>query len=266
MKIAVTGKGGVGKTTLSAMLSATLSLKGSNVVAIDADPDANLAAAFGLPLDKYPTFLAEMRDLIAERTGVANAYGGYFKLNPKVDDIPDEYSRRIGNVRLLALGGVSRGGGGCICPASSLVKALLTHLLFGSDDALIMDMEAGIEHLGRATAQSMDALLVVVDESPWSVQTAFRVRRLAADLGLQKLAAVVNRVRESTDIARIRLALDGIPIVGTIPYDPRLTLGIVTGALDQRLEPTDVLTALLPRINEMVRLLHSTERPGSTSC
>ena len=116
MKIAVTGKGGVGKTTLSAMLAAAFGVKGHKVVAIDADPDANLPAAFGLPIDQYPVFLSEMRDLIAERTGAKNAYGGYFKLNPKVDDIPDEYSKKIGSVRLLALGGVQRGGGGCICP------------------------------------------------------------------------------------------------------------------------------------------------------
>jgi CO dehydrogenase maturation factor len=153
MKIAVSGKGGVGKTTLSALLSAALGLKGHRVVAIDADPDANLAAALGLSADNYPVFLAEMSDLIAERTGAKNAYGGYFKLNPQVDDIPDQFSRRIGSVRLLALGGVQRGGGGCICPASALIKALLTHLVLGSQDAVVMDMEAGIEHLGRATTQ-----------------------------------------------------------------------------------------------------------------
>ena len=136
MKIALTGKGGVGKTTLSAMFAAVLELQGKNVIAIDADPDANLASAFGLPPEKHPVFLAEMRDLITERTGAKDAYGGYFKLNPKVDDIPDEYSQRLGNIRLLALGGVKGGGGGCICPASALVKALLTHVTIASDDAL----------------------------------------------------------------------------------------------------------------------------------
>ena len=255
MKIAITGKGGVGKTTLSAMFAAALGLRGQNVVAIDADPDANLAAAMGLPPDMHPVFLAEMRELIAERTGAKDAYGGYFKLNPKVDDIPDEYSRRIGSVRLLALGGVKQGGGGCICPASSLIKALLTHLVLGSDDALIMDMEAGIEHLGRATSQSMDALLVVVDEGPWSVQTAHRVRTLASDIGLKKLAAVVNRTSESTDLERVRLALDGIPIVGTVPCDRRLVGGIVQGATDEQLRPTDVLVELSPRIDSILQLI-----------
>ena len=252
MKIAVSGKGGVGKTTLSSMLAATLSLKGHKVVAIDADPDANLAAAFGLSRENYPRFLAEMRDLIAERTGAKNAYGGYFKLNPKVDDIPDEYSRRVGNVHLLALGGVKRGGEGCICPATALIKALLTHLLLGSEDSLIMDMDAGIEHLGRATTQSMDALVVVVDEGPWSMQTAHRVRELAGDLGIKSLAAVVNRASEATDYDALHKELAGIPIVGSLPYDTRLVHGVVGGADEQRLEPRDILTELLPRIEKIL--------------
>ncbi len=254
-KIAVSGKGGSGKTTLSAMLAAALSLEGRNVVAIDADPDANLAAAFGLPPEESPTFLAEMTDLITERTGAKNAYSGYFKLNPKVDDIPDQYATKIGSVRLLALGGVKQGGQGCICPATALIKALLTHLALGSDDALIMDMDAGIEHLGRATTQSMDALLVVVDESPWTLQTAHRVRALAQDIGLENLAAVVNRVRESTDLERLRDSLEGIPIVGTIPYDDRLARGIVGGGDQQGLEPTAVLTELLPSVESILQAL-----------
>jgi len=260
MKIAVSGKGGVGKTTLSAMLAAALGLKGRNVVAIDADPDANLAAAFGLPPDKHPVCLAEMRELIAERTGAKDAYGGYFKLNPKVDDIPDEYSAKIGSIRLLTLGGVSRGGQGCMCPAAALVKALLTHLILGSDDDLIMDMDAGIEHLGRATTKSMDALLVVIDEGAWSVQTAHRVRALANDIGLSSLAAVVNRVHASTDLDAVRSSLDGIPIVGTIPYDHRLLGGIVRGADHPALKPADVLTDLLPHIDSILQSVRAMAR------
>ncbi|MFV1964560.1 MAG: AAA family ATPase [Pirellulaceae bacterium] len=255
MKIAVTGKGGVGKTTLSAMLASVLGLKGQNVIAIDADPDANLASAFGLPLERYPVFLAEMRDLISERTGAKDAYGGYFKLNPKVDDIPDEYSRRVGNVRLLALGGVKGGGAGCICPASALIKALLTHVTLASDDALIMDMDAGIEHLGRATTQSMDALLVVVDEGPWSAQTALRVRTLAEDIGTKNLAAVVNRVNEHTDLEAIEASLQGIPIVGTVPYDGRLARGIIRDADERHMTPTEVLTELLPSLERILKHL-----------
>jgi len=222
VKIAITGKGGVGKTTLSAMLIATLARRGRKVIALDADPDANLGSALGVPADEEITPISEMREMIAERTGSKGNYGGYFQLNPKVDDIPEQYARRIGDIWLLALGGVSQGGGGCICPASALVKALLTHLVLGRDDAIVMDMEAGIEHLGRATAQSMDALVVVVDPGPWSVQTARRVRKLAGDLGLTTLLAVANRVTESTDLERIRRDLADIPLIGQVPYDPEI--------------------------------------------
>ncbi len=262
MKIAVSGKGGVGKTTLSAMIAATLSLQGRNVVAIDADPDANLAAALGLPPEKQPVCLADMRELIAERTGAKDAYGGYFKLNPKVDDLPDQYAVRIGSIRLLSVGGVTRGGAGCICPATALIKALLTHLVLGSEDAVIMDMEAGIEHLGRATTQSMDALLVVIDEGLWSVQTALRVRALAKDIGLQDVAAVVNRASAATDLEPLRSALEGIPIVATVPYDARLRGPLVTVNDHQVLQPTEVLTELLPRIEGLLDVVRSRRTKG----
>ncbi len=261
VKIAVSGKGGVGKTTLSALLAAVWGLQGRWGVAIDVDPDANLAAAFGLPADKHPVFLAEMSEMIAERTGVKNAYGGYFQLNPKVDDLPDRFARRIGSIRLLALGGIRRGGAGCLCPASALIKALLTHLILGSRDAVIMDMEAGIEHLGRATAQSMDALVVVVDETPWSVQTALRVRTLAGDIGLKRIVAVVNRVRESTDLDALRQALEGIPLVGAVPYDRRLANAVVAGAAQEELRPTDVLSELLPGIERILQRLGAETAP-----
>jgi len=258
MKVAISGKGGVGKTTLSAMLAATLSARGRRVIAVDADPDANLAAALGVPPDRQPTPLAEMRGLIAERTGSKDAYGGYFKLNPKVDDIPGKYAAKIGDIRLLVLGGVSRGGGGCICPASALIRALLTHLLLGRDDALIMDMEAGIEHLGRATAQSMDALAVVVDTGPWSVETALRIRKLAGDLGITRLGAIVNRAggtgaRATTEaLARRR---DGIPVMGRIPYDVNLEAGLVRITDDGALEPTAALEAHRGAIEEILSAL-----------
>jgi len=239
MKLAVSGKGGVGKTTFSAMAAAALSLRGRHVVAIDADPDANLASALGLPPDRQPAPLSEMRELIVERTGSASQYGGYFKLNPKVDDIPETYGTVVGNIRLLALGGVEQGGAGCICPATALLKALLTHLVLGRDDSLIMDMEAGIEHLGRATAQSMDALVIVVDTGPWSRQTAGRVRKLAADLGMTRLFAVANRVEESDQLQWIREDLGEVPLIGQIPYDRRIGSGLVRTTPDGGLEPAE---------------------------
>ena len=255
MKVAISGKGGVGKTTLSAMLAAALAEQGRRVIAVDADPDANLAAALGVPPDRQPVPLAEMRGLIAERTGSKDAYGGYFKLNPKVDDIPEKYAAKIGGIRLLVLGGVSRGGGGCICPASALIRALLTHLVLGREDALIMDMEAGIEHLGRATAQSMDALVVVVDASPWSVETALRIRKLAGDLGMTRLGAIVNGATESTDTKRIARRLDGIPVIGCIPYDVNLRTALVRITDDGALEPTEALEAHREALEEILSAL-----------
>ena len=243
MKIAVSGKGGVGKTTLSAMLAATLSLRGGKVIALDADPDANLAAALGLPGDQHPAPLAEMTDLIEARTGAADSYGGYFKINPKVDDIPDKHAARIGRVRLLVLGGVKAGGGGCICPASALVKALLSHLIIARGETVIMDMEAGIEHLGRATAQSMDALLVVVDASPWSTQTAARVAKLAADIHLKHVLAVANRIEEPDELDRIRSRLGEVPLIGHLPADDRLRRGVVEASGNGGLVPSEGLAA-----------------------
>ena len=258
MKVAISGKGGVGKTTLSAMLAAALSEQARRVIAVDADPDANLGAALGLPPERQPAPLAEMRGLIAERTGSKDAYGGYFKLNPKVDDIPEKYAAKIGGIRLLVLGGVSRGGGGCICPASALIRALLTHLVLGREDALIMDMEAGIEHLGRATAQSMDALVVVVDESPWSVETALRIRKLAGDLGMTRLGAIVNRAGGTgagATMEELDRRLDGIPVIGRIPYDVNLEAGVVRTSGDRRLEAAGALDAHCGAIEEILSAL-----------
>jgi len=227
MKVAVSGKGGVGKTTLSSMMAGVLAAQGKRGIALDADPDANFAAGLGVPPDDPVTPIAEMDEMIAERTGSKDNYGGYFKLNPKVDDIPEQYARRIGNIRLLVLGGVAHGGGGCICPVSALVKALLTHLVLGQNDAVVMDMEAGIEHLGRATAQSMDALIVVVNPGLWSLQTAQRVKKLAGEIGLANVFAVANRISGPEDLEMIRPHLGDVPLIGHLRYDDRLAAGIM---------------------------------------
>jgi len=252
MKVAISGKGGVGKTTLSAMLAATLALKQRRVIAVDADPDANLPLALGVPADQEPTPLSEMKELIAERTGSAKAYGGYFKLNPKVDDIPDKYARRIGAIRLLVLGGISKGGEGCLCPATALLKALLVHLAVGRDEALVMDMEAGLEHLGRATAQSMDALLVVVDGDPWSRQTARRIRKLAGDAGIKRLFAVANRAADEATLREIQADIPQLPLIANIPEDKRLHGGIIR-LEGENMRPQKVLEEHLPAIEKIIR-------------
>jgi len=258
VKVAISGKGGVGKTTLAAMLTAALAEQGRRVIAVDADPDCNLAAALGVPAAETITPLSDMDELIAERTGAKGGYGGYFKINPKVDDIPEAYARKIGpNIRLLTLGGVSIGGGGCICPASALLKALLIHLILTGRDALVMDMEAGIEHLGRATAQSMDAMIVVVNESPWSFQTAGRVRRLAADIGMRRLFVVANRTTESTDLDEIRRGLDHLELIGQIPFDARLTGGVMQHTDAGEARPSEAMTDYLPAVEGILAKLQA---------
>ena len=249
MKVAISGKGGVGKTTLSAMLAGVLSFEDHQVIAIDADPDANLASGLGVPDETKVVPLAEMNEMISERTGAADQPGGYFQLNPKVDDIPDKYALKIGNMRLLALGGVAKGGSGCICPATAIVKALLVHLIIGRRDTLIMDMEAGLEHLGRATAQSMDALVVVVNPDKWSVQTAVRVKSLAADLGMKKVYAVANRLGipgpaggdPKLQLEQIQAALGDVPLIGSLPFDPALGQGSLKIGPDGQVEPTEAM-------------------------
>ena len=189
LKIAIGGKGGVGKTTITALLARCLAAEGKNkVIAIDADPVANLAAGLGIPEDQPITPISELTDLIAERTGATpGTMGGFFTLNPKVDDIPDRFSLQRDGVKLLVMGTVQSGGSGCICPESTILKALMNHLVLVRDDIVIMDMEAGVEHLGRATSSSVDALIVVVNPGARSRAAATKIRKLGQDIGIKNI-------------------------------------------------------------------------------
>ncbi|MFH0958040.1 MAG: AAA family ATPase, partial [Pseudomonadota bacterium] len=197
MKIAVSGKGGVGKTTLSSLLARYWARKGYRVLAVDADPDANLGSALGIDTHGL-TPIAKMEDLIYERTeSKKGTVGGFFKMNPKVDDLPEALGREKDGVRLLVMGTVKKGGGGCICPESVLLKALINHLVLYEKDLVIMDMEAGIEHLGRGTAQGVDRLLIVVEPGQRSIETAEKVRQLTQDIGLKNISAVGSKIRNT---------------------------------------------------------------------
>ena len=223
MKIAISGKGGVGKTMLAALLSKTFADAGYSVLAIDADPDANLAATLGFPeAEKIPP-ISEMKELIEERTGVQPGKSApFFKLNPKVDDIPERYSWEHNGIKLMVMGRMKRGGSGCYCPENALLQALVTHLLLARNEVVILDMEAGIEHLGRATAKAVDKLIVVVE--PWrrAVETAYRVNQLAQDISLHNVVVVGNKIRSQSEKEFLLSSLPGFEFLGFIPYDQAL--------------------------------------------
>jgi CO dehydrogenase maturation factor len=223
MKIAVSGKGGVGKTTFSALLIRTLDKNGKHVLAIDADPDANLAAALGIADAEKIVPIADMKSLIFERTEAKpGSIGGFFKLNPKVDDLPDALSVKLNQIKLMRLGGVKKGGTGCICPESTLLKALVTHIVLARDEVVIMDMEAGIEHLGRGTAKSVDRLIVVVEPGRRSIETAGHIKKLASEIGLDRISLIGNKIRNDRDEVYLREHLPGFEFIGFLPYDDAL--------------------------------------------
>lgn len=219
LKIAIGGKGGVGKTTITALLARCLAAdKKNKVIAIDADPVANLAAGLGIPEDIPITPISGLTDLIAERTGAKpGTMGGFFTLNPKVDDIPDRFSLQRDGVKLLVMGTVQSGGSGCICPESTILKALMNHLVLVRDDIVIMDMEAGVEHLGRATSSSVDALIVVVNPGARSRAAATKIRKLGEDIGIKKILILGNRVNGPEDEKLIRQTLSEFEIIGFVP-------------------------------------------------
>ncbi len=220
MKIAVSGKGGVGKTTFSALLIRALSDQNKRVLAIDADPDANLAGAVGIADAEKIVPISEMKDLAYERTEAKpGSIGGFFKMNPKVDDLPDALSARLDNIKLMRLGGIKKGGGGCICPESTLLKALITHIVLARDEVVVMDMEAGIEHLGRATARAVDRLIVVVEPGRRSIETAMHIKQLAGEIGLEKISLVGNKIRGEKDRQFLEENMPDFSFLGFLPYD-----------------------------------------------
>jgi len=217
MKIALSGKGGVGKTTLTALLARQAAARGHPVLVIDADPNPNLHLALGLPA--APPALVGMKELIEERLG---SLEGFFRLNPRVDDIPERFSYEDRGVRLLVMGSIAQGGGGCACPQSAFLRNLLQHVMLERSEWVFMDCEAGLEHLGRATSRGADALLIVVEPSQSSLETARRIQQLAADIALTRILVVGNKVRDAEERELIEQGMSGLKVVACLPESAAL--------------------------------------------
>jgi CO dehydrogenase maturation factor len=220
MKIAITGKGGVGKTTFAATLARLYADEGRPVLAADVDPDANLGLALGFSEEDLAQIvpITKMRKLIEERTG-ANDENKFYRINPQVSDIPDKYGKLCNGVRLLVLGTVDTAGSGCVCPEHVMLKRIINNLVLHREDVVILDMEAGLEHLGRGTTSGMDQFVVVIEPGARSIQTYQNVKRLATELGVKQVRVVANKVRDEKDEAFIREKIPSEDLLGFIHYN-----------------------------------------------
>jgi CO dehydrogenase maturation factor len=248
MKLAVSGKGGVGKSTCIALMARIFRDSGYKVLAVDADPDMNLAGILGVPHSDSLTPISQFKELIAERTGTSvNQPAPLFKMNPKVDDIPDQYCTEHEGIKFMAMGTISRGGGGCACPINTFLKQLLAHMVLMRDEAVLLDMEAGIEHLGRGTAMGVDRLAVIVEPSRASIETAHRVRDLATDLGIRHIEVIGNKVRSGAERNFIEEHIQDIKIAGFID-DSEEIRGLNTNGLTA----LDIDAAPLHQLKEII--------------
>lgn len=253
LKLAIGGKGGVGKTTITSLIARSIAAlnKETKVIAIDADPVANLAAGLGIDESTPITPVSELSDLIAERTGATpGTMGGFFTLNPKVDDIPDRFSLEKDGVKLLVMGTVQQGGSGCICPEATILKALMNHLVLARNEVVVMDMEAGVEHLGRATSGSVDALIVVVNPGKRSRVAADKIRKLGRDIGIKNVVVLANRVRNKEDEKLIQDSMPDYEILGFIPE-----MDEISGADRDGTRPFDDITQIPEALKEVTKKL-----------
>jgi len=219
IKIAIGGKGGVGKTTVCAVWAQLFAEDGFDVMAVDADPNANLCSAFGLDSWQSPEPLISMKELIQERTGTGkDTVGAYFRMNPKVSDLPDEHSVEVNGLKLLVLGGITHGGAGCACPEGAFLKALLTHTILQRREVVLVDLAAGVEFMGRASIQGIDGLVIVVEPGSRSIETAMNMAKMAKELGVKQTAAIINKITKPAQRKTIQSQLSDIPVLACIEY------------------------------------------------
>jgi CO dehydrogenase maturation factor len=228
LKIAIGGKGGVGKTTICAIWAQLFAQDGFDVLALDADPNTTLAFAFGLAPEKNPDSLISMKQLIAERTGTTkDSIGAYFKMNPNVSDLPEKYSVEVCRtdaghvVKLLVLGAITRAGGGCACPEGAFLKALLGHAILQSDELVLVDLAAGVEFMGRASISGIDALLVVAEPGVRSIETANNIAQMGKDLGIKQVAAILNKITQPSQEQIVTEQLE-VPVLASLDHSPAM--------------------------------------------
>ncbi|OPX35685.1 MAG: carbon monoxide dehydrogenase [Desulfobacteraceae bacterium 4484_190.1] len=251
MKIAVSGKGGVGKTTFAAFMIKAMADQGKDVIAIDADPDANLAQALGIKDTDGIVPISQMKKLIEERTEAKpGTMGGFFKINPKVRDLPEKLSIRLGNIKLMVMGSVKKGGSGCVCPESVMLKRIVSHIVLSRDEVVVMDMEAGLEHLGRGTAMSVDHLIVVVEPGRRSIDTARQIQKLSRDLGIKRLSVVGNKIRSEKERTFLSNEMEDFNFLGFIPYKDNIADADLNG-----IAPFENDSETLTSVREMIKAL-----------
>jgi len=219
MKIAIVGKGGVGKTTIAGLLARLFARDGYRVIAIDADPSLNLAISLGFAreeLSRIPILFNE-EEFIRSR---AELPGGLINLTPRVDDVVEKFGvDGPDGVKLLVLGTVKKGGTRCLCPENAFLRALLSHIILRRREIVIIDMVAGLEHLSRGTARGVNLMLCVVEPSIKSIDTAIRTYQLSRDIEIKNFAVVGNKIFSDRDRKFIESSLPGIEILGYIPFD-----------------------------------------------